>query len=151
MTCGNCGKRIVRRSKYGRPPKWCSDRCRKTALYSGTCLDCGTRTEGIASGYDKEILRCVPCAQAENHRQVIAAGKLMREEVAALWAEGKPVAEIGRVLGIKPNSMAARIVEYRREGVPLPYRRKFTAKGLEGLRRSGRGAAVRLSEERQAA
>jgi hypothetical protein len=46
LRCHGCGTPLVRRSSYGRAPKWCSSRCRKRTLYGGTCKECGAGTVG---------------------------------------------------------------------------------------------------------
>lgn len=66
MTCAGCGTRIQPTCAHDHRRKWCSDRCRKRALYSGTCETCGGRTY---SGDAVPPTRCLECANAAAHAE----------------------------------------------------------------------------------
>jgi hypothetical protein len=59
MKCAGCGDPLPPQT-IGRRRKWCSERCRRDTLYSGTCVDCGARTNGN-DGPGKAAERCRPC------------------------------------------------------------------------------------------
>lgn len=59
LPCEGCGT-PVQQNPRGRRTKWCSNRCRKQTLYTGTCVDCGERTG--YSGTSTPSDRCIPCA-----------------------------------------------------------------------------------------
>jgi hypothetical protein len=64
LLCQGCGAPLTRKRASGRPPKWCSDYCRKWTLYSQPCVEYGTPTNG-SDGLVAEP-RCVPCAARKN-------------------------------------------------------------------------------------
>jgi hypothetical protein len=83
-TCQGCGAALVKRGN--RPPKWCSERCRKQTSYTGACVDCGGRT-----GYSGQVTpseRCNPCAGAL--KKVWTAEAII--EAIRAWADlhGRP-------------------------------------------------------------
>lgn len=64
--CRGCGAELPPNKAPGRERVWCSNRCRKTTLYGGTCIECGAPTAGSSGGLSKTPERCVPCANARN-------------------------------------------------------------------------------------
>jgi hypothetical protein len=61
-TCHGCGVELPVPERPGPPRKWCSERCRKQTLYTGTCVDCSGKTGW--SGQVPPHERCNPCAAA---------------------------------------------------------------------------------------
>lgn len=59
-TCQGCGAELPPNKAVGRKRKWCSNRCRKQTLYTGTCIDCGGPTGYSGTSVPRD--RCVPCA-----------------------------------------------------------------------------------------
>ena len=145
--CGNCGKSLE--GAHGRR-KWCCDRCRKIANYSGTCIDCGARTEGTASGYVRASVRCDPCAREVAANVAHLAAAAHREEVAALWVTGMPMREMAALLEVKRESLNSLIVRWRREGFDFPCRRVASKAGRLNQRRRGKEAAAHLARLRAA-
>lgn len=63
--CDGCGAEIPQRGNRRR--RWCSQRCRKRTLYSGTCRRCGATTNGYGGPGTASDL-CVHCAPKETAR-----------------------------------------------------------------------------------
>jgi Homing endonuclease associated repeat len=99
-TCQGCGSVLAAPGRPGPPRKWCSDRCRKVSLYSGTCIDCGGRTQRTASGLGRRSVRCTDCAVRYRHEnrywtrcRIIAAVQRFADETgqspsSARWVRG---------------------------------------------------------------
>jgi hypothetical protein len=64
LRCHGCGVELTPRGP-GRLPKWCSQRCRKQTLYTGTCRLCGGKTGWSGQKTPREI--CAPCAHQRQH------------------------------------------------------------------------------------
>ncbi len=62
-TCAGCGT-PTRQSKRGRARRWCSERCRKRACYTGICERCGATTY---SGVVVPPTVCDACRKRERH------------------------------------------------------------------------------------
>lgn len=93
--------------------KWCSDRCRKRTLYSGECVDCGRRTEGIASGLERESKRCRGCS-TRHARKVAREGYIESiREWAELYGEPPTAAD----WHIAPSQLAKMHPDRRREAL----------------------------------
>lgn len=60
--CPGCGKDLTG-AHWKR--KWCSERCRKETLYSGTCESCGAKTDG-SNGREAAPTHCKECAPRAN-------------------------------------------------------------------------------------
>lgn len=83
--CLGCGAELPPKTWNGRDRKWCSERCRKQTLYSGTCVDCGEPTNGYA-GIGKAGERCKKCRHAKEHadriwtrERILADGRRWQE------------------------------------------------------------------------
>jgi len=142
LECAGCEQVFTWRTKSCRRPIWCSDKCRKRTLYSGTCVDCGGRTDGVASG-KTPVERCRDCSnrrQGDRSRQV---GIALLGELEALYAEGRPIAEIAQILEFTTGGLNAYIVRHRAKGANLPYRRNNSSAAIAAWRR-GRKQAARL-------
>ena|ERR1700684_1969033 len=110
--CAGCGERISPLSK------WCSERCRRTTLYGGTCEVCGARThgnDGPARAPDR-------CREHPKPRGRPTASVEKQRLVERLWAEGWSCAEIARQIGSSSTKPAALIGVYRQRGYVLPLR-----------------------------
>jgi hypothetical protein len=57
-TCA-CGAELAPNHAPGHPRKWCSERCRRRTLYTGSCVDCGKETY---NGNATPPERCSSCA-----------------------------------------------------------------------------------------
>ena len=120
--CGTCGTSLPP-AKPGRQRKWCSERCRKEQ-YAKACSDCGTRIDGTSPG--KSTGRCHPCAsKAQDHSQRpdVVKAREIRERIVTMWADGDKISEMARKLQINPDSLGVTMVNMRRYGYDLPYRR----------------------------
>lgn len=137
-----CGKRFRWVSKSGKRPIWCSDLCRKTMLYSTPCEKCGAPTKGNSGG--KASRYCSPCGSlvAANYVREVAAVRLA--EIEHMWQEGFTKAEIAEELEITVPGLNSQMNRWRKEGANLPYRYKYSRKGLQNLRRQGRKRAAEM-------
>jgi hypothetical protein len=74
-TCQGCAVDLPPKKWKGPDRKWCSNRCRKQTLYSGTCRECGARTNGSdGPGTASDLCcHCAPAANAKWTRDVIIA------------------------------------------------------------------------------
>lgn len=100
FACHGCGAELPPLRAPGRPRKWCSDRCRKQTLYTGTCVDCGGRT-----GYSGQVTpreRCRPCADAHN---TVWTAEAIIEAIQA-WADlyGRPPSAGDWNVALRPQS-----------------------------------------------
>jgi hypothetical protein len=110
--CEGCGVPLVQPARGRR--KWCSERCRKRACYSGECVECGARTY---SGNAKPSERCVPCASALSGYER-ARGR--EERVMAMREEGLLNTEIAERLGCSPPAVASLVHAMRLRGRSVP-------------------------------
>lgn len=65
--CHGCGASLP--SSTGAARKWCTDRCRKRALYSRPCIDCGVALSGNDGHSASAPIRCQRCAAVANGRE----------------------------------------------------------------------------------
>jgi hypothetical protein len=82
--CHGCGTELPAQTYRGAPRKWCSDRCRKQTLYTGTCLDCGGPT-----GFSGRATPPERCRRCNGVRQGKARLVWTREKIIAAihdWA-----------------------------------------------------------------
>jgi DNA-directed RNA polymerase specialized sigma24 family protein len=117
-TCEGCGKPIEQPRRGQR--KWCSDRCRKTALYAGRCVDCGAPT----NGYDGPGTAAERCSACFNVR--LAAQKKIearsRMDQAIYWrSQGLRNAEIAERMGVTRSAVADLLSRAKRlHGLNVP-------------------------------
>jgi hypothetical protein len=82
LRCHGCGAPLMRKSSHGRAPKWCSQRCRKQTLYTGTCETCGDRT-----GWNGTITPSRECAPCASRRAGAARKRWTRDVLVAKLRE----------------------------------------------------------------
>ena len=116
FTCQGCGEEFAYVPKPGPKRKWCSEKCRKSQ-YHGTCIDCGGKTDGVASGYRRVPERCRDC-----QRNLNAERNAALEE---MWCDGVPTVQIAKRLGMTPEAVRT-YVDRQRQGKArdLPLRRQ---------------------------
>jgi len=123
-TCLGCGADLT--GTHGNR-KWCSEHCRRTTLYGGTCEKCGARTDG-SNGRAKVPKICLRC-----HRQRHAERNSLIEE---MWDACEPVWHIAEKLGMTERSVYAWIENARRvQGRDIPHRALPRANGMQEWRR----------------
>lgn len=85
LECPWCGQTFIAKSTIA---KWCSDYCRKQALYGSVCADCGGH---VSYSGRKPSERCLDCARAKANADARAnlLGEIRR------WA---------RLYGVAPTS-----------------------------------------------
>lgn len=102
--------------------RFCSDNCRKRACedrYRAACADCGgPMGKGSAWPSKEQPSRCKACQFRAWDRDRNEFGRL----VEGLWAEGLPLREIAKRLGISENHLAVETDRLRAEGFYLQYR-----------------------------
>lgn len=147
--CPFCGSQIIQKGP-GRRRKWCSEHCRKRALYSGVCIDCGSRTSGTASGLARRAERCATCQSNRLNAANVESGRAICADVETMWHDGYTLVEIAAEMGWTPNSAKGYICRQRKRGGAFPYRRAITASGQRGMSASGRKLAERRAAEQQA-
>jgi hypothetical protein len=80
--CGQTGTQIT----AGPARKWCSDRCRKQTLYTGTCVDCGGRTGFSGTSVPSE--RCSGCTR--EHLRIWTRERVLADMVDWFDLFGEP-------------------------------------------------------------
>lgn len=103
--CPGCGADLT--GTHGKR-KWCSERCRKQTVYSGTCQHCGTPTNGYG-GFGSASDTCKRCFNERN--------KDRNERLAEMWEAGEPTWYIAEQLGISETNVRKWIDnDFRRNG-----------------------------------
>lgn len=104
-------------SKGGVPRKWCSERCRKSTLYSATCTRCGARDNGSEGRRDGDWL-CGDCKHDEQYAE-------RNKRIIELWEAGQTAPEIGAELGMEAGAVTSWINTIRqRTGAPISLHRR---------------------------
>lgn len=137
--CG-CGHELPPNKGPGRQRKWYSERCRKQALYSRTCVDCGARTACDGS-YPERCKRCNGRLIGERNR---ARAMPQRVMIEAMWADGCTAREIAEAVGWGAKDPNALIVNYRNRGYDLP--RRYSP---ERIAKMVDGSGERMAEARR--
>lgn len=137
--CAGCGEPIEQ--PKGRR-KWCSERCRKRTLYSGTCVDCGAATY---NGTVPPPKRCHECNGRRGGELSRRAAEPHRAEVEAAWAAGLTTREMCERFGWTGKYSYTNIGKLRARGYDLPHRRT-----PEQLARIAAGADERMAKARAA-
>ena len=138
MTCQGCGKPVARRSKMGRPPKWCSDRCRKDE-YLEPCAKCGAPCNPRSNSAGKHFKSCAQDLSTQRNRE-IAAPK--RKLIERLWSEGLPARQIAERAGWSTASPATTyIAAMRSRGYDLPVRNRGSSEANKQRHATARKAA----------
>lgn len=115
--CAGCGTPITQPPSRGRRRKWCSDRCRKRTLYSGTCEICGGPTNG-SNGRDAASDVCRECHEQRNAER--------NAEIIRRWNEDEPQWYIAEQMGLRSEEQVKGAIDRARkrgEGVSLHRRR----------------------------
>lgn len=116
-TCQGCGIGLAPPKKYGRPRKWCSDRCRKQTLYSTPCVNCGTPTTGDGSKHEL----CAACNTLATGARNTAARVKREQVILALRAEGLSNRDIAARTGSTASAIAGFLSRQRHwYGVDVP-------------------------------
>ena len=124
--CAGCGTPITQWRR-----KWCSDRCRKRTLYSGTCEICGGPTNG-SNGRDAASDVCRECHEQRNAER--------NAEIVERWNEGEPEWYIAREMGLRDQQVRSALEVARRRGEDVALHRKRNRSDwleVERLYRSG--------------
>lgn len=145
--CAGCGVPLASNRGPGRQRKWCSERCRKRTLYSGTCVECGAPTNNGTVPPPRLCARCNGHRQGEANR---AEWEPYRRLVEQMWAEGMTARQIADALGWTTKWSTAHICVLRRQqGYNLPLRR--TPEQIARMTASGGIARARAVRGRQRA
>ena len=118
--CQGCGVTLPPSRAPGRPRKWCSGTCRRHALYSGVCVDCGGATYNGTVPPPERCRACNGTVGGQRNKGEWAPYRAMVEE---MWAEGMTGRQIGEALGWSKYGCVTNIAMLRARGYDLPYRR----------------------------
>lgn len=77
------------------------------------CPDCGEPMRNFHPG--RPSRRCGSCVSAEATEK--------REQIAAMWTEGKTIPAIAEAIGTTPDTIGVEMCRMRADGWDLPYRR----------------------------
>ncbi len=126
-TCHGCGVPLPPNRAPGRARKWCSDPCRKRALYAGTCESCGGPTDG-SQGRVAAPKRCVVCTPraAAARAGWTAIRDAHYHEVQRLWRAGLTMREIAARMDTTKPTVGTWLYRMRRDGWDVPYRYRRT-------------------------
>lgn len=119
-TCHRPGcEEVLRPSRGARARKWCSEYCRKLALYSRECVDCG-RPCNVDGRATNAAERCGPCNVAFQAAAAHADKEAWVRVALVMRAQGRPNREIAEEVGRDFKTVQQTLYELRRDGADVP-------------------------------